>query len=75
MLSKETTNISHRYYITNCACLSDLEIAVEVVREAGGKIVNKHWDRKLGGVAYISFDVSKDKELCVIEFLGRDNCY
>ena len=75
MLINMTNTINHRYYISNCSCQSDLEIAAKIVRGSGGKVVNKYWNMIPGGVAYISFDVSKDKELTVIESLGRDNCY
>ena len=75
MLSQEHSNINHRYYISNCSSLSDLEVAAKVVRSTGAKVVNKFWNSVPGGVAYISFDINKEKELEVIESLGRDNCY
>ena len=75
MTSKENTSINHRYYISNCSSLSDLEVAAKIVRGSGGRVVNKYWNSIPGGIAYISFDVRRDNELEVIEALGMDNCY
>lgn len=75
MSTRESSNINHRYYINNCSSYSDLEIAAKVVRGSGAMVMNKYWNNVPGGIAYISFNVSKDKELEVIDSLGRDNCY
>lgn len=75
MHSQENLSVNHRYYIANCSSLSDLEVAGKVVRGSGARVINKYWNGLPGGIAYISFDVNREKELEVIESLGRDNCY